>query len=319
MTALVPPEVCARALGRAWPDSIDDQVRCIDEGTRALGLAYCCPPWSTDAEDAALRAEMADGACTAATSHAHTGGADASRGPRLHGFSSCSNTSPADFLESASLKVVATGHHRDPAGPEGFFDHLDAVVAGLAQCPGAPPVLAMVSGPVAWSLRIRPHVDPDILDVASDLACARVHRLAERGVEHVAVAETCAASLETGAADDLVVEAHLPIVRSADHLRIEMLLVPTGPVADAAARYVYERWAGPDGCSDGLAFLPSTAFASTMAVDRCVEHGKVQLASADTVVTAPLAADADPVVVRYAAGLLASLNRESTADRESPA
>ena len=44
LTALVPAEVCAAALGRAWPEDLDSQVRCIDEGTRALSLAWRCAP-----------------------------------------------------------------------------------------------------------------------------------------------------------------------------------------------------------------------------------------------------------------------------------
>ena len=51
LTALVPGALCAAALGRAWPDGIDGQVRCIDEGSRALGLAFCGPPGPDEARD----------------------------------------------------------------------------------------------------------------------------------------------------------------------------------------------------------------------------------------------------------------------------
>jgi len=51
LTALVPGPVCAAALGRAWPDDVDGQVRCIDEGSRALGLTFCCAPWTGEAQD----------------------------------------------------------------------------------------------------------------------------------------------------------------------------------------------------------------------------------------------------------------------------
>ena len=51
LTALVPGLMCAAALGREWPEDLDGQVRCIDEGTRALGLAWCCPPRSHEAQD----------------------------------------------------------------------------------------------------------------------------------------------------------------------------------------------------------------------------------------------------------------------------
>ena len=51
LTALVPGPVCAAALGRAWPEDLDGQVRCIDEGSRALGLAFCCAPGPDEARD----------------------------------------------------------------------------------------------------------------------------------------------------------------------------------------------------------------------------------------------------------------------------
>lgn len=50
LTALVPGSVCAAAVGRGWPPLPTDQVRCIDEGSRALGLAHCCAPWPHEAE-----------------------------------------------------------------------------------------------------------------------------------------------------------------------------------------------------------------------------------------------------------------------------
>lgn len=62
LLAVAPASLCARALGRDWPDDLDGRVRCIDEGTRALGLDRCCGPWSPEAEDAALRAELDDAA-----------------------------------------------------------------------------------------------------------------------------------------------------------------------------------------------------------------------------------------------------------------
>lgn len=51
LTALVPAAVCAKALGRAWPEDLDGQVRCIDEGSRALGLAFCCAPGPHESQD----------------------------------------------------------------------------------------------------------------------------------------------------------------------------------------------------------------------------------------------------------------------------
>lgn len=52
LTAVVPPQVCAAALGRAWPQGIDAQVRGIDEGSRALELAWCCAPTPDEVADA---------------------------------------------------------------------------------------------------------------------------------------------------------------------------------------------------------------------------------------------------------------------------
>ena len=51
LTALVPPVVCAAAVGRTWPEDIDGQVRGIDEGSRALGLAFCCAPGPHESQD----------------------------------------------------------------------------------------------------------------------------------------------------------------------------------------------------------------------------------------------------------------------------
>ncbi len=52
LTAMVPPQVCAAALGWAWPEGVDSQVRGIDEGSRALGLAWCCAPTPDEVADA---------------------------------------------------------------------------------------------------------------------------------------------------------------------------------------------------------------------------------------------------------------------------
>ena len=51
LAALVTGAVCAAALGRDWPDDVDGQVRCVDEGSRALGLAFCCAPGPDEARD----------------------------------------------------------------------------------------------------------------------------------------------------------------------------------------------------------------------------------------------------------------------------
>ena len=51
LTALVPGAVCAAALGRGWPDDVDEQIRCLDEGSRSLGLAWCCAPGPDETRD----------------------------------------------------------------------------------------------------------------------------------------------------------------------------------------------------------------------------------------------------------------------------
>ena len=282
LTALVPPQVCAAALRRSWPEDLDGRVRCIDEGTRTLGLAYCCAPWPVEAEDAALRAELGGDADLGRGSvQPPMGDPAAGHDRNLESFASYRSKTRADF--------------------DG-----DAVAAGLARVPGAPPVMGLVSGPLTWSSRVASGAAlEDAVDAASDLASARIRALAGCGVERVVVVESADAGNRVDA--ELALEAHRPILRSASHLRVEVLLVSTHSVSNAAARLAHERWVGPDDCSDGLAFLPSAALASTEAVDRCVDHQGIRLASADTVLTAPLGEDADPGVVRYAAGLLAAL------------
>ncbi len=263
LAALVPGAVCAAALGRAWPEDLDGQVRCIDEGTRSLGLAHCCAPWSPEAEDAALRSELG-----LETEQAGT-----------------------------QQNLESLGSDEPKAGAD--FDG-DAVAAALALVPGAPGVMGLVSGPLTWSIRAGSGAAiEDAVDAASDLVCDRLRELAERGVERIAVLESSADDPEHDGVD-LIVEAHRPIVRSAAHLRIGVLLVATHSAANTAARLAYRQWVGPDHCSEGLAFLPATALASPQSATDCISH----LASADTVVTGPLSADTGPDVVRLAARLL---------------
>ena len=281
------PQLFAAALNRPWPDDLDGRVRCLDEGARALGLALSCAPWSPEAEDEALVAEMGIGPGLAST-----------------------------------------------------LDQLDAVAAGLTGTPGALPVLGAVSGPAAWSARV--DGDPEEgLDTASDLAAARVRVLGACGVGRVAVVETDRPDLDP----DRAAEAHEPILRTAEHLRLDIFLVVTpaagaadwdpdaaalaagtadldlsrtGDIADAAAgdpsligpvlgchpaRLGYRRWASLGGCSEGLAFLPAGAFESVAALDRCLDERRAELSGAAEAVAAPLGPDADPAAVRSAARL----------------
>ena len=155
LTALVPGSVCAAALGRAWPDDLDAQIRCIDEGSRALGLAHCCAPWSMEAEDAALRAELGDGPELSGGSSIWP--QDSSSGGlrrNLQRYSRYIDKIPVDFddgVARADEEAIATP---GPAGVGAQFGHGDAVAAGLVRIPGGLPVLALVSGPAAWTARL---------------------------------------------------------------------------------------------------------------------------------------------------------------------
>ena len=279
LTALVPGPVCAAALGRGWPDDVDGQVRCIDEGTRALGLAYCCAPWSVESEDAALRAEL--------------GG----------------HTDPGAGSPGAPVGDLAAGAHPNM---ESFPSHWrkggtdfggDSVAAGLAQVPGAPPVLGLVSGPLMWAMRIRsaPALE-DAVDAASDLAAGRVGALAGCGVERVVVVESVDAG--DSAAAELLVEAHRPVLRSAHHLRTEVLLVTTTGAAVPPSSLGYGRWASGRGCSPGLGYLPAEAFDSAAALERWLDRIRAAV-QPEEVITGPLDGSVSPGLVRQAARALA--------------
>ena len=278
LTALVPAAVCVEALGRAWPDDVDGQVRCIEEGTRALGLAYCCSPWSEDAEDAALLADL---------------GQDRLDSQPLASTAPSSGTSPPTH---------------DQGSVDGVFERLDAVTSGLVGTPGALPTLGLVSGPLWWGARlVAGHgrgrdlpVDPvEAVDAASDLAADRIRALASCGVERVAVVEAGGPGLHVDAS--IAAELHEPLRRAADHLRVDVVLVATGPIAGvpAPAELGYARWVSPEGCADGLGFLPADALQSQQALSRWARRTP-QEASAAEVVTAPLGQTVSPEQIRSA-------------------
>lgn len=295
LVALVPGPVCAAALGRDWPEDLDGQVRCIDEGTRSLSLAYCCAPWSPESEDSALRTELE-------AERVGSTNADPGAGPPAGNVAAGAPVSPES--------VPSHGGH----GGAGFDG--DTVAASLVRVPGAPPVLGLVSGPLTWGIRsVSGPALPDAVDAASDLASARVRALTECGVERVVVVESLDAGRVAGvdSVDDLVGEAHRPILRSAHHLRTDVLLLATGSGAAAPSSLGYRLWASADGCADGLGFLSAAAFVSASAAGGCIEDDRDRLASANTVVTPPLGTDAAPDAVRHAARLLAALGRESRA------
>lgn len=284
LVAVAAPELFAAALNRPWPDDLDGQVRCLDEGARALGLALSCAPWSPEAEDRALAAELG-------------------LGP---------DSVSAQGLGLADLGAEARGPACTPGSAPSLED-LDAMAAGLTGTPGALGVLGAVSGPAAWSARVEG--DPEeALDAASDLAAARVRALGACGVGRVAVVEAEHFGLDL----ERTAEAHEPILRTAEHLRLDIFLI-ADPAADAPdrnpsaagatgcdpARLGYERWASPSGCSEGLAFLPAGVFESSAAVDRCLDEHRDELAEADEAVTAPFGPAADPAAVRFAAARLA--------------
>lgn len=237
MTALVPAVVCAAALGRAWPDDVDGQVRCIDEGTRALGLAHCCSPRSHE-----------------------------------------------------------TGHH-------------DAVIAGLTRTPGAPPVLGVVRGPVSAIFGTvegdgsSDHVQ-DCLDDASDAAVDRIRALSACGVRRAAVVEDATGSLACG---DAVAESHRPLLNTASHLRLDVVLVASG--LDDVERLDYDCWASDRGCSPGLGFLPKEAFDSLSALERCLDRDLLAV-DTDEVIAAPLDTNVSVDLLRHASRALDSRVRQ---------
>ena len=299
LTALVPAAVCAEALGRAWPDDIDGQVRCIDEGTRALGLAYCCSPWSEDAEDAALLAELVP---------------DLSDSQPPTGAAPSSETSPPAGA-APSIRASPPTQDQGPVGD--VFERLDAVTSGLVGTPDALPTLGLVSGPLWWGARLAAGhgqgcglpVDPlEAVDAASDLATERIRALAGCGVERVVVVEAGAPGLHIDAS--IAAELHEPLRRAADHLRVDVLLVATGPITGVPtpAKLGYARWVSPEGCADGLGFLPAAALQSQQALSRWARRTP-QLARAAEVVTAPLSPAVSPEQIRSAVSAVGEAGR----------
>lgn len=242
LTALVPGPVCAAALGRDWPGDVDGQVRCIDEGTRSLGLAYCCAPGPDEV--------------------------------------------------------------RDP----------DWVTAGLAATPGALSVLGAVAGPLSNELLSEIHrrggklagssTSQDVqglLDDASDAAVDRIQALGACGVRRIAVVED---AIVPPVDHDAAAEAHRPLLNTAAHLRINLVLVACG--LDDAASLGYDYWASDRGCSPGLGYLPAEAFDSAVALERWLDRSRAT-GGFEEVITAPLAGNVSPGLVRQAALALAKV------------
>ena len=139
----------------------------------------------------------------------------------------------------------------------------------------------------------------DLLDDASDAAAERIRALAACGVRRVAVVED-AAPLWSGT--DAAVEAHGPMLRAAAHLRIDLVLVASGP--DDVAPLGYDLWASGRGCSPGTGYLPVEALESAAALERGLDRIR---ASGDPgeVITGPLDASVSPELVRHASRDLA--------------
>ncbi len=240
LTALVPGPVCAAALGRDWPDDIDGQVRCVDEGSRALGLAFCCAPTPDEAQDP------------------------------------------------------------------------DSVTAALVATPGALPVLGVVPGPLSSELLSEIHHRGGksalsspiqdvqaLLDDASDAAVDRLRALGACGVRRLAVVEDATAPW---AGADTAAEAHRPVLNAAAHLRIDLVLVASGP--DDVVSLAYDRWASGRGCSPGLGYLPAEAFHSAAALERGLDRVRAA-GDPGEVITPPLDAGVAHELVRHASRALA--------------
>ena len=287
LTALVPPAVCAAALGRVWPDDLDGQVRCLDEGARSLGLRHSCAPWSTKTEDAALLEELGMGGL-----------------PR----GGSTKTGDAALPKELDMGPLASAGAAQEAADDDTFERLDEVAAGLAATPGAPPVLGVVSGPLGWGSRLAAATpaaagaaaDPvEAIDAAADLAADRLRTLARCGVEEVAVVETGAVELYVDPA--VAAESHDPLVKVAAHLRLGLVLVCTGTTS--AEDLGYGRWVSSRGCSPGLGFLPDEALGSHRRLRR-VLAGATDGPDDREMITAPLDDRVAPGLVRMAAAML---------------
>lgn len=287
LTALVPPAVCAAALGRVWPDDLDGQVRCLDEGARSLGLCHSCAPWSTKVEDAALLMELGIG-----------------------GLSPAGSTKAEDvaLLGEPGMGMPLRAGSAQEAADDDAFGRLDEVAAGLAASPGAPPVLGVVSGPLGWGSRLAAAAtaaadsvpDPvEAIDAAADVAADRLRTLAGCGVETVAVVEAGASEAYVDHA--VAAEFHGPLVKAAAHLRLGLVLVCTGTTP--AEELGYGRWVSSGGSSPGLGFVPDEAFGSQRRLRRVLARAADGSDDCE-MVTAPLDDRVEPDLVRMAAAML---------------
>ena len=112
-------------------------------------------------------------------------------------------------------------------------------------------------------------------------------------------------SVDAGCVPDVALadEAHRPVRRTAEHLRIDLVLVASG--FDDAESLGYDLWASERGCSTGTGFLPSDAFASLSRLERCLDRCLLA-PGAEEIISAPLDGHVLPDLLRHAARTLAS-------------
>ena len=338
LAALVPAEVCAAALGRDWPDDLNSQVRCIDEGTRALGLAWCCAPWSQGTEDAALLAEL--GAQNpSAGSHSES---LERRDEVAEGLARTPGAPPVLGLVSGPLGWSARLVARSAPGMD--IDPDDAVEAAsdlaatrirtlagrgverVAVVEHIDDVSSLDANIAAGTHRpIRPAAVSDNRLNAETEAAADMHRPIRRATApsggrpesvevaadlHRPIRRAAVSAAWVNAEPEVAADLHRPVRRAADHLGVEVVLVVTGRFGEcvAPASLGYENWVSPDGGADGLALQPEAALESSEALARWM-RSLAEPATVTEVVTAPLGPATCPDMLRSAAMLVANLGR----------
>lgn len=179
----------------------------------------------------------------------------------------------------------------------------DTVTAGLVRTPGALPVLGMVTGPGSAGLAAgevggSPDRVQDHLDDASDTAVERLRALSACGVRRAAVVEDANGSTVS---HDALREAHRPLLNAGAHLRLDLVLVASGPGATEWSDY--DWWVSDQGCSPELGFLPREAFDSRPELERGLDRLRAGSGAAE-VITAPLDDAVSPDLLRHASRVL---------------
>jgi hypothetical protein len=214
-----------------------------------------------------------------------------SEGARALGLPTlCVPWRPDTEVDAIRADLTAAG------GDDGRLAAVDETARWLCATPGHPPVVGVVSGPMA--LAAAAAVDDDLreaVDAAADIAAQRVRALAEAGVDRLVVVDRTG----PGTPSDLARDAHAPLVRLAAHFGIPVTLIALYDVL-AAGDMGYPAWASPNGGSKGARLLTRDELAD---LDRVAA---VTDAAGDGVVfTEWLSADVEPDVVRRAAAVVA--------------